>query len=368
MPMVLGHEAAGEVVEVGAGVDGFAAGDHVVLAFVPACGVCEPCRAGRPPLCEPGRGGQRRGRAAVAASAAGATPAARSCTTTSASPRSRSTSWSPRARRCGSTPTLPFEIAALFGCAVLTGVGAVVNAADVRPGDRVAVFGLGGVGPRGAARARAAGGADDRRRGRGGGEARAGAGARRDRRGRGGGGDGRGGRATRPAAAPTRDRDGGQRARARRGLRRHPARRHHRHGRPPAPEPDAVDPRGQPGRRGAHAEGLLPRHLGAARSTSRASSRSTRAGSCRSSGCSPTASGSTSSTRASTASRAARPSARRSSSRALSPRQTSTSKCVTLRAWPSAERHPKVPAVRRRALKRRAVAVHARCCPTTTSS
>src|SRR3954462_8659514 len=54
MPMVLGHQAAGEVVEVGPGAEGFAEGDHVVMAFVPACGLCEPCRAGRPALCDPG--------------------------------------------------------------------------------------------------------------------------------------------------------------------------------------------------------------------------------------------------------------------------------------------------------------------------
>src|SRR5436189_1670371 len=54
MPMVLGHEAAGEVVEVGPGTEGFDAGDHVVMAFVPACGLCEPCRGGRPALCDAG--------------------------------------------------------------------------------------------------------------------------------------------------------------------------------------------------------------------------------------------------------------------------------------------------------------------------
>src|SRR3954447_16107237 len=54
MPMVLGHEAAGEVVEVGPDADGFEVGDHVILAFVPACGGCEPCRSGRAALCDPG--------------------------------------------------------------------------------------------------------------------------------------------------------------------------------------------------------------------------------------------------------------------------------------------------------------------------
>jgi alcohol dehydrogenase len=54
MPMVLGHEAAGEVVEVGPGVTGFVPGDHAVLAFVPSCGECAACRSGRAALCEPG--------------------------------------------------------------------------------------------------------------------------------------------------------------------------------------------------------------------------------------------------------------------------------------------------------------------------
>src|SRR5262249_45341076 len=54
LPMVLGHEAAGEVVAVGPEVDEFAPGDHVVLSFVPACTVCPPCVAGKGWLCEPG--------------------------------------------------------------------------------------------------------------------------------------------------------------------------------------------------------------------------------------------------------------------------------------------------------------------------
>src|SRR5687767_7454225 len=54
MPMVLGHEAAGEVVEAGPGAEDFKPGDHVVMAFVPACGGCEPCTHARPALCEPG--------------------------------------------------------------------------------------------------------------------------------------------------------------------------------------------------------------------------------------------------------------------------------------------------------------------------
>ena len=145
MPMVLGHEAAGEVLEVGDGVAGFARGDHVVLAFVPACGGCGPCRIGRPALCEPGAAsnlagslpsGERRWSAGaagalhhhlgVSAFAEEIVVSARSAVRVDAQ--------------------VPAEIAALFGCAVLTGVGAVVNTAEVRLGQSVAVFGLGGVG------------------------------------------------------------------------------------------------------------------------------------------------------------------------------------------------------------------------------
>src|SRR5690606_31884349 len=54
LPMVLGHESSGEVVEVGAGVTDLKAGDHVAMVFVPSCGCCHPCLEGRPALCEPG--------------------------------------------------------------------------------------------------------------------------------------------------------------------------------------------------------------------------------------------------------------------------------------------------------------------------
>src|SRR5512141_1745880 len=54
LPMVLGHEVAGVVVELGAGVTDLRRGEHVVAACVPSCGHCEPCSGGRPALCEPG--------------------------------------------------------------------------------------------------------------------------------------------------------------------------------------------------------------------------------------------------------------------------------------------------------------------------
>jgi alcohol dehydrogenase len=143
-PMALGHEAAGIVEALGEGVSDLKAGDHVVLVFVPSCGRCGPCAAGRPALCEPGAkangtgtllSGERRLTFAaepvhhhlgVSAFATHAVVARESCVKID--------------------PDLPLELAALFGCAVLTGVGAVVNTAKVEPGQSVAVVGLGGVG------------------------------------------------------------------------------------------------------------------------------------------------------------------------------------------------------------------------------
>jgi len=141
MPMVLGHEAAGEVVEAGPQTPGFEAGDHVVLAFVPSCGACAPCLSGRAALCEPGAASNTAGsllsgdrrwhdglhhHLGVSAFADHIVVSANSAVRVD--------------------PELPHEIAALFGCAVLTGVGAALNSAQVTPMDSVAVFGLGGVG------------------------------------------------------------------------------------------------------------------------------------------------------------------------------------------------------------------------------
>jgi alcohol dehydrogenase len=141
MPMVLGHEAAGEVVDTGGETPGFAPGDHVVLAFVPSCGDCVPCMSGRAALCEPGAAANTAGtllagdrrwhdglnhHLGVSAFADHIVVSAQSAIKVD--------------------DDLPYEIAALFGCAVLTGVGAATNSAQVSADDRVAVFGLGGVG------------------------------------------------------------------------------------------------------------------------------------------------------------------------------------------------------------------------------
>lgn len=157
VPMALGHEAAGIVEALGDGVDDLAVGDHVVMVFVPSCGHCAPCAEGRPALCEPGaaangagtllggairlsyRGEKVHHHIGVSAFAEAAVVSRHSLVKIDAD--------------------LPFEHAALFGCAVLTGVGAVVNTAAVRAGQSVAVVGLGGVGLAALLGARAAGAA-----------------------------------------------------------------------------------------------------------------------------------------------------------------------------------------------------------------
>jgi alcohol dehydrogenase len=156
MPMVMGHEAAGIVREVGATVTEFAEGDHVVFSFVPACGRCVYCATGRAALCENG---------AKANVAGTLLSGARRFTNEHGQACNHHLGVSAFSRYTVAAqeslvkidPTLPLDKAALFGCAVLTGVGAVVNTAQVVPGSAVAVFGMGGVGLSAVMGARAAG-------------------------------------------------------------------------------------------------------------------------------------------------------------------------------------------------------------------
>src|SRR5688572_9417361 len=143
-PMALGHEAAGVVEALGPGVDDLKKGDHVVLVFVPSCGHCAPCAEGRPALCEPG---MRSNTAGTLLSGErrlfrGGEPVNHhmGC--------SAFAEYSVVSRRSvvKIDPELPLDEAALFGCAVLTGVGAIVNTAQMRAGTSAAVVGLGGVG------------------------------------------------------------------------------------------------------------------------------------------------------------------------------------------------------------------------------
>ncbi|WP_027478770.1 zinc-dependent alcohol dehydrogenase family protein [Curvibacter gracilis] len=143
-PIVLGHEAAGVVEALGEGVTDLVPGDHVILVFVPSCGHCAPCSEGRPVLCEP----------AGAANVAGTLLGGGRRLSWQGQPMDHFVGVSAFAQHAVLSrrgvqkidSELPLEIAALFGCAVMTGVGAVVNTSQVRPGQSVAVVGLGGVG------------------------------------------------------------------------------------------------------------------------------------------------------------------------------------------------------------------------------
>lgn len=145
LPMLLGHEGAGIVREVGQGVSHVDVGDHVVFTFVPSCGGCVPCLTGRPALCTPGAEANAAGTLLGGGTRlrSGDGSAIRhhlgvSCFAEHAVLASNSVVRVPQ--------HIPFDTAAVFGCAMLTGVGAVTNTASVRPGSSVAVFGLGGVG------------------------------------------------------------------------------------------------------------------------------------------------------------------------------------------------------------------------------
>lgn len=145
LPMALGHEAAGVVESVGPGVTDLVPGDPVVMVFVPSCGHCVPCAGGRPALCEPGAKANGAGtlltgdiRLADATGQAVHHHLGCSAFASHAVVSRRSLVKIDR--------DLPLHEAALFGCAVLTGVGAVVNTAEVKAGQSVAVIGLGGVG------------------------------------------------------------------------------------------------------------------------------------------------------------------------------------------------------------------------------
>lgn len=144
MPMALGHEASGYVERCGPGVDDLKPGDPVALVFVPSCGCCAPCAEGRPALCEPGAAANGAGTLLSGARriALGGAPVHHhvgvSAFAEAAVVSRRSLVPIPR--------ETPMDLAALFGCGVLTGVGAAVNSAEIRPGESVAVIGLGGVG------------------------------------------------------------------------------------------------------------------------------------------------------------------------------------------------------------------------------
>ena len=139
-PCVLGHEGAGIVEEIGKGVTNVQVGDHVVLSWVENCGKCHYCISGHDHLCDTGIRNAMAGQEAVFEK--DGVDISRMAGVASFSERTivRATAAIPIAKE------IPLDKACLVGCGVMTGVGAVVNTAKVRPGDTVAVFGCGGVG------------------------------------------------------------------------------------------------------------------------------------------------------------------------------------------------------------------------------
>ena len=142
-PVVLGHEGAGIIEEVGAQVTTVKPGDHVVLAYIPQCGRCYFCTVGQPNLCE-----------TTVMTRAGSLPNGHRPIRRDGVPLNQMTGIGTMSEYAVVHETslvpidadIPLDKAALVGCAVMTGVGAAINTAGVQPGASVAVFGTGGVG------------------------------------------------------------------------------------------------------------------------------------------------------------------------------------------------------------------------------
>jgi S-(hydroxymethyl)glutathione dehydrogenase / alcohol dehydrogenase len=140
IPMVMGHEGAGVVEKVGEQVTLVRPGDHVILSWVPSCGVCRNCARGKPYLCSAGPAATmkdgttrfRKGEQAIFHQTAVSAFSNYTVTHETAVVKIRD--------------DMPLEKAALIGCGVMTGVGAVINTAKVEMGSSVAIFGCGGVG------------------------------------------------------------------------------------------------------------------------------------------------------------------------------------------------------------------------------
>ena len=143
LPMVLGHEGAGIIEEVGPGVTRVKPGDHVVLSFIPNCGVCRYCATGRQSICDMG-----------ATILEGYLPGERFPNT---GPRGQYGAMCmigtfsqygviSQTSAVKVDDDLPLDKAVLVGCGVPTGWGSAVNTANVAPGDTVAIYGIGGIG------------------------------------------------------------------------------------------------------------------------------------------------------------------------------------------------------------------------------
>jgi S-(hydroxymethyl)glutathione dehydrogenase / alcohol dehydrogenase len=143
LPALGGHEGAGVVTKVGKGVAGLAEGDHVILAFIPSCGRCQPCLKGFRSLCD--RGAVLLGGKAIADGTSRVHAGSHEV-----SPMNLLGTFAPYMTVHQDSvvkidPSVPWESAAILGCAVPTGFGSATNVADVQPGETVVIVGVGGI-------------------------------------------------------------------------------------------------------------------------------------------------------------------------------------------------------------------------------
>lgn len=156
LPILGGHEGAGIVTKVGPGVTGFAEGDHVVTAFIPACGTCRPCASGLQNLCDKGAS------LLTGEAIADGTFRAKTADGENLTPMTLLGTFSPyitvnQASLIKIEDDIPLQVAALLGCGVATGWGSAVEIGGTKTGQTVVVQGVGGIGINSVQGAKAAG-------------------------------------------------------------------------------------------------------------------------------------------------------------------------------------------------------------------